>query len=315
MLNKGKLRVLVLGSDGMLGYDVMKAISESSAFEKPVGIDVEDGMDFTDESTLIDYFEHNGHFDYVINCIAYTDTKSAETTNEGMENSYELNAIIPKNIAYACNMFETKMIHVSTDWVFSEKNGKIMFSSFDTPYPVNRYGKDKLIGEQLIESEFGNRKSLFAILRVSWLYGMHKEKSFIHKFLRNIAVNIKNGNTSIDMVTDEFSIPTSTSFVIDCMKDVITHGLYGIHHAVPTLKSDNIFVSRFDYARKILSYMKKFDNAFESVTLNPVILSENAYNPHHSTMISDFRDMTWEEDIDRFFKNNMEELIGFFRKN
>ena len=74
--------ILVLGSNGMLGYDVFKtlvAMSMSKYFPINVvhGLDVDDGFDFTQPNTLDAYLKHSIKYDYCINCIAHTDTNAA----------------------------------------------------------------------------------------------------------------------------------------------------------------------------------------------------------------------------------------------
>jgi dTDP-4-dehydrorhamnose reductase len=149
-----------------------------------------------------------------------TDTVSAETTENGKNLSYKLNAQFLNHLATVCKIFKTKLIHISTDYVFSELCNPCInidthsylygFSPVDIPFPKNNYGLHKLLGEQFIQNIM--HKNTYAILRTSWLYGKHNEKSFVHKFLKN-ALKCCKENILIDVTNNEYSIPTSTTFL------------------------------------------------------------------------------------------------------
>ena len=196
-LFKKKLNIVVLGTDGMLGYDVYEKLTKmscnkNSIINNVIGFDrqkLEDFKILENTDALYTFFYQNKHFDYIINCVAMTDTYSAENTEEGKELSYRLNSLFPKHLALICKLRKIKLIHISTDYVFSEKSPEYSaynhfgFFIHDQPFPVNNYGMHKLLGEQFIKDTLN--KNNYAILRTSWLYGQHNQKSFVHKFLKN----------------------------------------------------------------------------------------------------------------------------------
>lgn len=102
------------------------------------------------------------------------------------------------------------MIHISTDYVFSEKSGEVP----DDEFPVNEYGLHKLLGEKMIESIFGACSPNFMILRTSWLYG-NSLMSFPMKFLKNCINTSQTTDSSdsivknVEVVDDCFGRPTS----------------------------------------------------------------------------------------------------------
>jgi len=183
MIFNHKYNILVLGSDGMLGYDVFNKLRKMSEFcgsriGNVIGLDVKDGYDFTEPHTLGAYFQQSIKFDYCINCIAHTDTFAAEKTKDGFVASYKLNSLLPKYIAESCNYHKVKLIHISTDYVFSEysrasawgtENTPVFLSEDSEQFPVNVYGMHKLLVEQFIKEKFRNNIKNYAILRTSWL--------------------------------------------------------------------------------------------------------------------------------------------------
>lgn len=289
-LKNKKKNILILGSNGMLGYDIFMRFRKLSQLRDSnigivIGLDIEDKYDFADPSTLKQYFDNCISFDYCINCIAYTDTAKAETDCRDL--SYKLNALIPKYIAEACMQFNVKLIHISTDYIFSEKtlSEDRLIKEFDNPFPVNMYGLHKLLGEQFIQNAFLKWKSGYSICRTSWLYGMHNSKSFIHKFMRNVVRAVQNGSNEIEMTENEVSIPTSTKYVVDSICSIVNQNKNGIFHTVPLSASG---ISRTDWAKLILdSYSaetKIGDIHISEIKIKPV--QRDTYQPTFSAMQS-----------------------------
>ena len=195
------------------------------------------------------------HYDYCINCIAYTNTSNCDPKNKiGFDSSYRLNAIAPLTIAKCCKRHKTHLIHISTDYVFSEHTtciwddsmlinrntddtdsivddqkrllSHISFGTTDIPSPINVYGMHKLIGEDNIAKVFNHDTLKYSIIRTSWLYGNHKRKSFIHRFLKNAVNTVTKTNEVVTMTADEFSIPTSTLFLTHVIKQIINRDIY-----------------------------------------------------------------------------------------
>jgi len=100
--------------------------------------------------------------DIVINCAAYTVVDKAESEKVLV---YKINAEAPGIIAKACKENNVRLIHISTDYVFSGM-GTVPYKEGDATDPVNLYGDSKLQGEKKV-MEF-NPDSI--IIRTSWVY-------------------------------------------------------------------------------------------------------------------------------------------------
>lgn len=314
-----KLNILVLGSNGMLGYDVVKKLRLLSSYQHSNigivhGFDVSDAdcyMNLTIDNVLANYLATSIHYDFCINCAAYTNTAKIEDGTAYKE-SYQLNALAPKYIAQACHKFGTKLIHISTDYVFSEYsidlNMEVQSPAYaypnSIPFPKNVYGLHKLLGEQFIQNEMN--KDEYVICRTSWLYGMHNNKSFIHKFLKNVLLAIDSGKTSIDVTSNEYSIPTSTENLvceICCIIFRITHSKWkniksNIIHAVPYTDKP---VSRADFARAILAEFKNTE--YQNIKLSEFKVNDverTAFYPINSTLKSTgllLRELLWSDSL------------------
>lgn len=154
-------KILVTGSDGQLGSE-LKAIGKESENEF-IFTDLH-SLDISNEQmvqkTIRDYKPN-----YLINCAAYTAVDNAE---KDIDLARKINGTAPGYIAEACLANNTKLIHISTDYVFdgaaSNPYGEEKFT-----IPSGMYGKTKLEGEEFIVETDGE----YIILRTSWLYSAY----------------------------------------------------------------------------------------------------------------------------------------------
>jgi dTDP-4-dehydrorhamnose reductase len=133
--------------------------------------------------------------DILINAAAYTAVDKAETDEA---KAYSVNALGVKNLARACQVAETKLIHISTDFVFD--------GSKNTPYlptdptnPVSVYGASKLAGEQHVQHILADQA---CIVRTAWVYSEHGN-NFVKTMLRLMAEKEQLG-----VVYDQIGTPT-----------------------------------------------------------------------------------------------------------
>ncbi|MDD5265377.1 MAG: SDR family oxidoreductase [Candidatus Bipolaricaulis sp.] len=129
--------LLVLGSSGMLGHKLCQVASQSI---ETIGIGRErvDARDIrTAERALADTRP-----DVVVNCIGIV--KQSPLAQDPLE-SITVNALFPHQLATICRDVGARLIHLSTDCVFSGRKG--MYSEADRPDPVDSYGMTKLLGE------------------------------------------------------------------------------------------------------------------------------------------------------------------------
>lgn len=227
------MRILITGACGMLGRDLVEVLAEgqelylldvqkfpsslSSQFST-LTLDITDSAKTYREITRINP-------DIVIHSAAYTDVDGAETN---MDLAFRVNALGTRNIALACQRFDTELLYISTDFVFDGEKGE-SYLEFDRPNPQSIYGKSKYWGELYIDS-FLNR---FYIVRSSWLFGKNG-KNFVTTML-----NLAKQKKEIEVVNDQIGSPTYTKDLAQAIaqligregKDSITRAnLYGIWH-------------------------------------------------------------------------------------
>ena len=324
---KRRKNILVLGHKGMLGHDVYEYFQKLSCDKKSdigvvTGFDKDCGLDLLTRRALSEWMNKSIHYDWCINCIAYTDTKSEESTDEGKKTGYMLNAILPGFIAEACAWHKTKLVHISTDYVFSEYAEPSMPSGFcpwDAPFPKNEYGKHKLIGELAVKNTMGFND--YAVLRTSWIYSTNNCKSFIHKFLKNCikkyAVVTSETPVPVGVTSNEYSIPTSCAFLVKCIDKVIHGNVRGVNHAVPGRGNGPVDgVSRYYFAKAVLEDVIKETASprllavLKGILVEPVLNS--GYYPARSTLCSTFQFMgNWRYYLDEFICQNIKSIEDY----
>ena len=145
-----KRRVLVLGGEGTLGHTVMRVLTRCQTLDilstflnsrSGIHYDVEDGIDRL-QSILAQY----GPFDYLINCIGILSHMIDEQNARSIRRAILVNALFPHDVAALIQGTETRMIHISTDGVFSGKSTEpyLEDSLHDC---ADTYGKTKSLGE------------------------------------------------------------------------------------------------------------------------------------------------------------------------
>lgn len=110
-------------------------------------------------------------------------------------------------------------MHISTDYVFDGSNAA-PYGIFDSPGPINAYGKSKLWGEQAVAAAGGR----CYVLRTSWLFGPGG-KNFVDTMLR---VGREKGAARV--VNDQRGCPTCTVDLARAIADLVSTGRYGVYH-------------------------------------------------------------------------------------
>lgn len=205
--------IAVLGANGQLGK-TLQSLAKSKQFS--FCFYTKEDLDITDKQRLEIVF-NSSKFHYCINCSAYTNVDGAE---DNIEEAFAINAEGVKNIAEVCAMTNTKLIHISTDYVFDGEK-TTPYKSDEKPNPINQYGKSKLRGEIYIQEIL----EAYYIIRTSWLYS-----AFGKNFLKTILDKIEN-NQNLKITTEQRGTPTScidlSEFIFHIIEvDSIAFGIY-----------------------------------------------------------------------------------------
>jgi len=237
------MKILITGSNGQLGSELKKIlkIQESELGAIPDifksacidCIDVEE-LDITDKETVMAYVK-NSKPNIIINCAAYTNVDGCENNKD---DAFRVNAIGARNMAIAAEKINAKLVHISTDYVFSGDASR-PYREFDMPNPQNVYGASKYLGEQYVRDFC----SQYFIIRTSWLYGYVG-----NNFVKTI-INSGQERGSLKVVNDQIGSPTNVMDLAYHVLKIAATEEYGIYHCTGTGEC-----SWFDFASKVIEY-------------------------------------------------------------
>ena len=232
----GKLKILVTGKDGQLGYALQELSKNqfefSWKFTNRSELDITDSMKI---QSVLKQFEP----DWIINAAAYTDVDGAESNEEI---AYKVNADGPYILAKSAKEIGAKLVHISTDYVF-DGTKKEPYSENDKPNPLQVYGKSKLKGELLIQD---SNISGF-IIRTSWVYGNHG-KNFVNTILK-----LAKTKNEIQVIDDQFGSPTYVKDLANVVIELVSKRQFNemeLYHF-----SNYGVISWFDFAKSIKQLM------------------------------------------------------------
>ena len=169
MADQRKIRVLVFGATGMLGSTFFRAFSADPAFEtygtmrdasgaRHFAPDIRDALipnvHLKDEIGLLSAFS-TARPDVVINCVGII--KQLPNASDHLE-SLAINSSLPHRLARYSAMVGARLVHFSTDCVFSGKAGQ--YKEVDFPDAYDLYGRSKLLGEVDYENAITLRTSI-----------------------------------------------------------------------------------------------------------------------------------------------------------
>jgi dTDP-4-dehydrorhamnose reductase len=198
------MTILVSGKNGQLGKELQDVVSSDQPFQF-IFFDKEE-LNVADEAATANIFQKYSPA-FFINCAAYTAVDKAETEQE---NAYLINAEAVGNIAKCCRQFKTKLIHISTDYVFNGKSEK-PYTEEEATDPVNYYGYTKWLGEQLAL----NNNPDTIIIRTSWVYSRYGN-NFIKTMLR-----LMKERKEINVVNDQFGSPTYAKDLAEAIVTIV----------------------------------------------------------------------------------------------
>lgn len=187
--------ILVTGANGQLGSEIRRiSVNHENNF-RFFFTDI-DELDITNPEA-IDCFLKEYKIDYIINCAAYTAVDKAE---DDIELCYKINRDAITNLGIAATNNKSKIIHISTDYVF-DGTATRPYEENDMVNPQSVYGKSKLDGEKGLQNVCPES----IIIRTAWLYSIYG-----NNFVKTM---IKYGKEreSLNVVADQTGTPTNAA--------------------------------------------------------------------------------------------------------
>ncbi len=244
------MKILLLGSTGMLGGDCKEVLSKDYEVIAPE----KNELNIVSWDVVIENLQKISP-DIVLNCAAFTDVDASETEAFTVR---KVNLEGPRNLAQGCARFNCKLIHISSDYVFSGKK------SIPQPYfeddpgdPLSAYGRSKMESEVAVRENSPN----YIIVRTGWLYGINGE-NFITSILKNV-LSQKGRKKTLTVVDDQFGSPTWTYRLALQIKELIKSDTKSTFHA-----TSEGYCTPLEYAKHVFKKLKV------KVSLEPSSLSD-----------------------------------------
>lgn len=241
-----KKKVLILGSLGMLGQELVQAFSRDEKYE--VTAWDRDDIDVTDFSALEERLTALRP-DMVVNAVAYNAVDACEAGGDDYMKALSLNRDVPRFLAEMSEKIGFVLAHYSTDYVFDgalEENkaktgccgggccgagssNQVGYNEEALPNPLNRYGESKYAGERAVRDQAKN----YYLIRLSKLFGRpgkstEAKRSFFAVMLEQAATK-----KEVKVVDDEKSCFTYAPDLAQATKELIESASeFGTYHLV-----------------------------------------------------------------------------------
>ncbi|MFH1350183.1 MAG: dTDP-4-dehydrorhamnose reductase [Pseudomonadota bacterium] len=293
------MKVLMYGGSGMLGSDCKEVLSKDFQVFAPTRKE----LDITKWDHVIEHLHLNSP-DIVLNCAGFTDVDACE--KEELEFLVrKVNVEGPRNLAQGSARFNCRLIHVSSDYVFSgQKTIPQPYFEDDPADPISAYGKSKMESETAIRENASD----YLIIRTGWLYGING-KNFIKSVLSN---TLGNKRETIKVVDDQVGSPTWTYRVALQIKALMKSSAKGTYHA-----TSEGYCSRFEYAKYLFKKLKLkvavkscSSKSYPQMARRPLncILENRLLKKFGNNIMPE-----WKADVDLFLDQYGQELVQLAR--
>ena len=258
------MNILVTGANGQLGNE-MRVLSKEHPkhhyfFTDVVESDGVQVLDITDKAAVSAFVAKHA-IDLIVNCAAYTNVDKAE---EDEVTALKINA----EALGVLGSQGIKVIHVSTDYVFSGDE-HIPCRETDPVAPRTAYGRTKYEGEKRLLAECPEA----VILRTAWLYS-----EYGNNFVKTM-IKLGKEKESLGVVFDQIGTPTYAADLAWAIFTVIEHHVWhpGIYHF-----TNEGVCSWFDFTVAIHELA-----GIKNCQVRPILSEEYQYKtprPHYSVL-------------------------------
>ncbi|MFK7845782.1 MAG: NAD(P)-dependent oxidoreductase [Rhodothermales bacterium] len=241
-------RVLITGANGLLGQELVKVMSQHADYDiLATGRDIDArfpttscgyvSLDITNHTDVKNLFIDFTP-DVVINCAALTNVDQCEQERQAC---WDINCDAVEHIIRRCKQHTSKLIQVSTDFVFDGKHGP--YREEDRPNPQNFYGRSKLAAENAIRKA-GLRN--WAIARTVLVYGTGDDLRRSNIVLW--AINQLSSGNTIRIVDDQWRTPTYAPDLAEGLQRLVRYEKNGVYNL-----SGRDFLSMYDFVQIVAS--------------------------------------------------------------
>ncbi|HPR88977.1 MAG TPA: NAD(P)-dependent oxidoreductase [bacterium] len=234
------MRILITGCNGLLGQ---RLIHLAPAGSEILGVDLAPAavalpaehyrqLDLGERRAVLECI---GAFapDWILNAAAFTNVNRAELERELC---WRANVIGVENLAIACRKHHSRLVHVSTDYIFDGQHGP--YREEDQPNPIGYYGKSKLAAENILRGS----EIPFAVARTMVLYGHAPQIK--PDFISWLIDALRQGRP-VRIVTDQFGNTTLADELALGLWQITARSAQGFYHI-----AGREIIDRYSFALK-----------------------------------------------------------------
>jgi dTDP-4-dehydrorhamnose reductase len=204
--------------------------------------------------------------DVIINTAAFTNVDACESEREMC---WKVNTDAVKNLIIASRFNSSKIVHISTDYVFDGKKGN--YTEQSKPNPLSFYGKSKLAAENALITSGVD----YTIIRTMILYGTGKN---IRPNFALWLINMLTNENPVKIVDDQFGMPTISDDLAWGLVKIINLNKQGIYHIC-----GSEYCSRYEFAIKLAEIFKLNENLI--IPIKTSELNQPAPRPLKSSFV------------------------------
>ena len=280
------MKIWILGAGGMLGQTLQNFLRDKEISFVASSKEQADITNFIELDALC----REIHPTHIFNCAAFTAVDAAETQ---LDLAMKINGQAPGILGKLAKKYGARLIHVSTDYVFSGRQ-QTPFKEGDETNPINAYGRSKLEGEKSLLREMLSA----CIVRTSWIYGAGG-KNFISSI-----VGLLQTKETLQVASDQVGRPTYVTDLAEALWELKDSS--GIYHFASSGQA-----SRFEIAKQVLSYMKQNNIKVACDEILPVsarLFSTPAPRPFYSVLDTSKYEREYKT-TPRHWKETLKELF------
>ena len=245
------MKVLITGANGFVGKNLTSLLKQKGYEIISIGFGercdtVAASPDLTDFQAALTFIKT--HSPSIILHLA--GLKDVFLCEKNRALSHKLNVIINENMTEICSLLSSKLIFISSDYVFDGENGS--FNETSIPNPSTQYGIDKLKAEQHIQKNLRH----YAILRTSGIFGMKTD--FVSTVLEHLSAD-----APFSAYNNLINTPTFIEDFANMLHEIIKNNFTGIFHC-----SGREALSRFEFARMIARVFSFKESLIRSASLD-----------------------------------------------
>jgi len=277
------MKILIVGANGQVGSAAEQVLSNNERNEI-VALTRSD-LDISNRSDVFNIVTSLVP-DVVFNAAAMTNVDLCESESEL---AFAINSFGVRNLAQACELVDSHLVHLSTDFVFDGEISR-RYTEYDRTNPLSVYALSKLGGD---EEALAYSKS--TVLRVAWVFG-NKKGDFFSWVLDGL-----NAGTLDSLIDDQISTPTYSYDVISVLEKCITSRLFGLINVANEGETSRLEMGQ------ILASKLGIDKKLSGITSDS--LNRPAGRPNYSALSTDLlsrltgiKMRSWQDALDEHLK-------------